>query len=124
MSTGTVTLHSWNDNHHPIPISTSTSISPGNKSVSDTAQLHLSPGIPGSTPNTAYIQGYESDEGEPGMATNYNSRLDVREDYGVSGGRAGQSGRGHVGGRGGRGVRSRAVRARGGDDDEDEGGGW
>jgi hypothetical protein len=54
------------------------------------------------------------------MATNYNSRLDVREDYGL-GGRSGTGTRSRVGARGGRGVRSRAVRA---DDDEDEGGGW
>ncbi len=81
MSTGTVTLHSWNDSN-------------------------------------------EDDEGEPLMGTNYNSRLDVREDYGKA--REGRRDR-----EGGRGLRSTVVRPQrfgGGDEGEGEedgaGGGW
>ena len=74
MSTGTVTLHSWNDEN-------------------------------------------EDDEGEPLMGTNYNSRLDVREDYGKA--REGRRDR-----EGGRGLRSTVVRPQrfGGGDDDDDGG--
>ena len=80
MSTGTVTLHSWNDAN-------------------------------------------EDDEGEPLMGTNYNSRLDVREDYGKA--REGRRDR-----EGGRGLRSTVVRPQrfgGGGENEAEdggGGGW
>ena len=76
MSTGTVTLHSWNDQN-------------------------------------------EDDEGEPPMGTNYNSRLDVREDYG----RARESVRTRDGGRG---LRSNVVRTRryGEEDDDDGEAGW
>jgi WD repeat-containing protein 23 len=80
MSTGTVTLHSWND-------------------------------------------GNDDDEAEPDMGTNYNARLDVRDDYN----KARDSRRSREGGVG---LRSRIVRPRrlgdedNGDEDGAGGGGW
>ena len=88
MSTGTVTLHSWNDPSYEAP------------------------GQCG--------EGNEDDEGDPPMGTNYNSRLDVREDYGEA--RKNMRSRD-----GGRGLRSNVVRpARLGANTGEEGeeGGW
>ena len=77
MSTGTVTIHSWND----------------------------------SAPD---------DEAEPPMATNYNCRLDVKEDYNANA-RARAQGRSREEGRG---LRSTVVRPTRLGMDEEEDAGW
>jgi len=66
----------------------------------------------------SWNDGAEDDEGDPPVGTNYNSRLDIRNDFN----RPRENIRNRATGRG---LRSTIVRPqRLGQDDEDEGGGW